>query len=179
MMKINGNKIILRTLRAADAVSLFQNAKDKDIAKYTLLPHPYTLKNAKDFIKITKKNQRQKKAFELGIELRETHSIIGMISLMNIDWKNKNAELGYWLGKKYWKKGIMTEAIQLLLQYGFTTSKLERVYAKVLHPNIASAKLLEKSGFRYEGKLRRSTLRRGKWYDDLCYGILKNEDTGC
>ena len=98
-----------------------------------------------------------------------------MISLMNIDEKNKNAEIGYWLGKKYWGKGIMREAVKLILQFGFKKLKLERIYAKVLHPNVASAKLLEKSGLRYEGRLRRATLRRGRWYDDLCFGILKTE----
>ena len=174
-MKIRGERIILRPLQKEDAGSLFNHANDLDIARYTLLPHPYTLKTALDFINITKKNREKKKAFEFGIELMETEKIIGMISLMNIDEKNKNAEIGYWLGKKYWGKGIMREAVKLILQFGFKKLKLERIYAKVLHPNVASAKLLEKSGLRYEGRLRRATLRRGRWYDDLCFGILKTE----
>ncbi len=174
-MEIVGDKIILRTLRGSDAVSLFQNAKDKDIAKYTLLPHPYRLKNAQDFIKITKKNQRQKKAYELGIELKETKEIIGMISLMDIDRQNKNGELGYWLGKKYWGRKIMKEAIRLILNFGFKRLKLIRVYARVVDLNITSARLLEKAGFSYEGRLRKNEFRNKRWCDELRYSILKEE----
>lgn len=175
MIKMMGERIILRPLRNTDALSISKHANDLDVARYTLLPHPYRLKDATGFIGITKKNRQKKKAVELGIESKETKEIIGMISLMNIDWKNKNAELGYWLGKRYWNKGIMKEAVRLLLQFGFKKLKLEKIYAKVLHPNIASAKVLEKSGFVSEGRLRKATLRRGKWYDDLYYGILKTE----
>ena len=98
-----------------------------------------------------------------------------MIGLMNIDYNNKNAEIGYWLGKKYWRKGIMKEAIKLILNFGFKKLKLVRVYARIMHPNIFSAKLLEKSGFQCEGRTRKTTLRRGKWMDDLVYSILSNE----
>lgn len=98
-----------------------------------------------------------------------------MISLMKIDYKNKNTEIGYWLGRKYWGKGIMKEAIKLILNFGFKKLKLVRIYARVMHPNISSAKLLEKSGFRYEGRMRKTILRRGKWMDELRYSILSNE----
>lgn len=174
-MEIVGDKIILRTLRESDAVSIFEKANHKEIARYTTLPHPYRLKNAQDFIKITKKNQRQKKAYELGIELKETKEIIGMISLMDIDRQNKNGELGYWLGKKYWGRKIMKEAIRLILNFGFKRLKLVRVYARVVHLNITSTKLLEKAGFIYEGKLRKNHFRNKQWYDELRYSILKEE----
>lgn len=99
-LKIEGKQINLRRLKKSDAQSIYQNAKDFDIARYTTIPHPYKLKNAEDFIKKTHQKIRKKKAFELGIELKETKEIIGVISLMNIDYNNKNAEIRYWLGKK-------------------------------------------------------------------------------
>src|SRR3989344_7000798 len=173
-LKIKGKQINLRKLKKSDASSIYQNAKDFGIAKYTTLPHPYTLKNAEDFIKKTHQKIRKKKAFELGIELKETNEIIGMMSLMNIDYDNKNAEIGYWLGKKYWGRKIMKEAIKLILNFGFKKLKLVRIYARVMHPNISSVKLLEKSGFQYEGRMRRTTLRKGKWMDDLRYSILSS-----
>ena len=124
---------------------------------------------------MTHQKMRKKKTFSLGIELKETKEIIGMVSLMNVDYDNKNAEIGYWLGKKYWGKGIMKEAIKLILDFGFKKLKLVRIYAKVMHPNITLAKLLEKSGFKYEGRMRKTILRRGKWMDDLRYSILNSE----
>ena len=69
----------------------------------------------------------------------------------------------------------MKEAIKLILNFGFKKLKLVRIYARVMHPNISSVKLLEKSGFQYEGRMRRTTLRKGKWMDDLRYSILSNE----
>lgn len=83
-MKINGEKIVLRPLRKLDAISRSNHANDKDIAKYTFVPHPYKLKDARDFIEKTKRNLKKKEAFELGIEFKETKEIIGMISLMKI-----------------------------------------------------------------------------------------------
>ena len=174
-LKIEGKLINLRELKKFDVPSIYQNAKDFDIARYTTLPHPYKLKDAEDFVRTTHQKIRRKKAFELGIELKETKKVIGMISLMNIDYKNKNAEIGYWLGKKYWGKKIMKEAVRLILGFGFKKLKLVRIYARVMSPNISSAKLLEKSGFQYEGRMRKTTLRKGKWMDDLRYSILSSE----
>jgi len=174
-LKIKGKQINLRKLKKSDAFSIQRNAKDFEIARYTTIPHPYTLKNAEDFIKLTHLKINKKKAFEYGIELKETRGIIGMIGLMNIDYNNKNAEVGYWLGKKYWGKGIMKEAIKLIINFGFKKLMLVRIYARVMHPNIASAKLLEKSGFEYEGTMRKSTFRNGNWMDNLNYSILCNE----
>ncbi|MBI4152108.1 GNAT family N-acetyltransferase [Candidatus Woesearchaeota archaeon] len=174
-MKINGKRINLRTLKKSDAVSLAHYANNPDIAHYTLLPYPYRLKDAQDFIRKTQKNFKMKTAYELGIELKDSKEIIGMISLTNINKKNKNAEVGYWLGKEYWRKGMMTEALCLILSLGFRQLHLVKVSAKVMHPNIASAKFLESSGFKFEGTLRKNEFRNRKWYDELRYSILRSE----
>ena len=174
-LKIEGKTINLKKLRKSDAISIYENAKDFDIARYTTLPYPYKLKDAEDFIRATHQRIRKKKAFELGIELKGAKGIIGMIGLMSIDHENKNAEIGYWLGKKYWRRGIMKEAIKLMLNFGFRELKLVRIYATVMHPNVASFKLLEKSGFQYEGRMRKATLRKGRWMDNLIYSILSSE----
>ena len=174
-LKIEGKQINLRKLKKSDASAIYRNAKDFDIVRYTTLPYPYKLKNAEIFIKSTHQKIQRNESFELGIESKETKEIIGMISLAKIDHHSKNAEIGYWLGKKYWGKKIMKEAVRLILNFGFKKLKLVRIYAKVMHPNIASAKLLEKSGFKYEGRTRKAVLRKGRWMDDLRYSILSNE----
>ena len=174
-IKIEGIKITIRKLKKSDALSIYQNAKHSDIARYTTIPHPYKLKDAEDFIKMTHRKIRKKESCELGIELKETGQVIGAVSLMNIDHKNKNAEIGYWLGKEYWGRKIMKEAVSLILGFGFKQLRLARIYARVIHPNAASARLLEKQGFKYEGLLRKVTLREDKWMDELRYSILKEE----
>ena len=94
---------------------------------------------------------------------------------MKIDYNNKNAEIGYWLGKKYWGKKIMKEAIKLILNFGFKKLKLVRIFARVMHPNISSIKLLEKSSFQYEGRMRKAIFKNDKWMDILRYSILDSE----
>jgi RimJ/RimL family protein N-acetyltransferase len=172
---LKSKNINLRKLKKTDAKFIFKYAKDPAIARFTNVPHPYTKKMSEDFVKMTHSNIKKKEAFAFGIELKETKEIIGMISLINLNLENKNAEIGYWLGKKHWGKKTMKEAIPLILNFGFKKLKLVRIQGIVLHPNIASAKLLEKSGFKYEGTKRKASFRKKKWYDEKIYSILKSE----
>jgi len=117
--------------------------------------------------------------YENGITLSDNKKragkVIGVVDLMNVDWAEKNAEIGYWLGKRYWKKGLMTEAVELILTYAFKELRLHRVYATLFDKNIGSKKILEKSGFKLEGRRREARYRYGKWHDVLMYGILRSE----
>ena len=79
------------------------------------------------------------------------------------------------MSKKYWGQEIASEALKLILDFGFKKLKLMRFYARVMHPNIASMKLLEKAGFKYEGRMRKHIFKNGKWMDELRYAILREE----
>lgn len=103
--KLETDRIRLRKVTPSDAESIYQYARAKEISRYTFIPHPYTIQNATDFIRQSQIHFRKKKQFHFGIELKETGEIIGMIGLMYVDFKNKNAELGYWLGKNFGEKG--------------------------------------------------------------------------
>jgi len=98
-----------------------------------------------------------------------------MIGLMNLDFDSKKAEVGYWIGKKYLGKGLVKEALKLILKFTFSNLKLNRVYAKVASANVASYKLLEKNKFKLEERLRKDGKYMGKWDDLLIFGILKDE----
>ena len=103
---IEGRTINLRTLKISDAYSIYKNAKDREISKYTRLPYPYWLKHAYDLVRLCQEKYKNKTDYELGIELKNIGKIIGTISLMHLDNTRKNAEVGYWLGKQYWRRGI-------------------------------------------------------------------------
>lgn len=175
-LKIEGNKINLRSLKRSDAYSIYKYAKDKAIGRYTLLPQPYRLKHAKGFIERTHKNLREKTYFEFGIELKETGEIIGMMSLLHVDFPGKKAEVGYWLAKKYWGQGIAGEALNLALNFAYKNLKLNRIYAMVMSPNTGSIKLLEKCfGFELEGRLKNHCFRNNRFMDDLRFALFKQE----
>jgi RimJ/RimL family protein N-acetyltransferase len=175
-LRLEGAQINLRKLKKSDAHSIHSHAKDYEIYRYTaVIPHPYRLKHALEFIPKTWKEMRANTGCALGMEDPNTGRIIGMISLMKIDAKSRNAELGYWLGKKHWGKGITSEAVRLILNFGFKKLGLRKVYARVMHPNRASARVLQKSGFRPEGTGRKHIFKDGRWYDELRFGLLKEE----
>ena len=172
-----GNRIVLRALKKSDAKSIQEKLNDKEVSRYTrIIPYPYTLRHAQDFIKIVQQRPgSSREEYSFGIEIKETRKIIGIISLTHIDYQNRNAEVGYWLGKKYWGKGLAKETLFGILSFGFDNLELFRIYANVMHPNIASMKLLENAGFKFEGRMRKSVLKDGEWLDELRYSILEEE----
>lgn len=174
--KLSGKLIKLRTHKQSDVDDICKNIRDKEIQKYTLkIPFPYLKSHAVDFIKQTVKNRKLKIACEFAITEIDEDIVIGGISLMNIDSKNKNAELGYWLGKKYRNKGYISEAIRLILKFAFNELKLNKIYAQLWEKNLASIKVLKKNGFKKEGLLREAVYKFGKWENDLVFAVLKRD----
>ncbi len=97
--------------------------------------------------------------------------VVGGIGLNRI-WQHC-AEIGYWLGEKYWGQGITTQAVKLVTKYGFEKLGLRRIYAFVFIWNKASAKVLEKSGFKYEGRLKKHAKKGNRFLDDFLYAKIK------
>lgn len=175
-LEFDGKRVSIRPLRLSDAAHLYENVKDKEIVTWTVsIPHPYPRDGAVKFIRKAQYNIRNNRSYAFGIVLNETGTVIGVVSLMAFDWENKNAEIGYWLAKKHWGEGLMTEAVRLVLKFGFRNLKLHRVYARLFEANIGSARILEKCGFKLEGRMREERYRSGTWHDTLRYGILKSE----
>lgn len=101
---------------------------------------------------------------------------IGITSLINIDYKNRNAECIIDIGKKgCWGKGYGSEALKLLLDYAFYEMNLHRVSLKVFSFNQRAIHLYQKMGFQHEGNSRQGLFREGEWHDIIHMGILQNE----
>jgi RimJ/RimL family protein N-acetyltransferase len=133
------------------------------------------LQRAKDYIKHARAAGRKQSMFVFGIEIPPTGEIVGMITVFDINRRHKNAEIGYWLGKKHWSGGLMTEAVRLTLDFGFRKMKLRRILAPVFTANIGSVKVLEKCGFVHEGTMRKRRYHRRKWHDVHIFAMLKEE----
>ena len=174
-LEFEGDTIKIRKLKLSDADDVYRNIKDKEIVKYTEnIPHPYHKQDATRFIRRSWRKIESKKAYNFCITLKENNKVIGGVGLGvgDIDWKNKNAEIGYWLGKKYWGQGLASEAVKLIVKFGFEQLKLHRIYGIVSEENIASQKVLEKCGFKLEGELKEEFYRDKKWHNGLIYGLL-------
>ncbi|MEM3956626.1 MAG: GNAT family protein [Thermoproteota archaeon] len=181
ILQLEGKRIILMIPKPSNAESIYKHINDKSVVRYTTIPYPYRLKHAREWIRRARRNLRKRSGYEFSIFLKDRREIVGGIGLMHIDRKNQNAEIGYWLAKKYWGQSLAKEALRLVLDFGFKKLKMRRIYARVMHPNVRSCKLLESIGFRLEGRFRlhvKDRFAKNKWLDELRYGLLKNEYSG-
>ncbi len=120
---------------------------------------------------------KRKDGYGFAITLKETGEFIGEIWLLHIDPRTdfKVGEIGYWMRKKFRRKGYMVEAAKRILEFGFNEKKLHKIKADTDNLNIASNKVLEKIGFKLEGRLRKQFYKNKKWSDEMHYGLLKEE----
>src|SRR3989338_4091593 len=159
-------KFTLRRFKDGDQKSLVKNINCKEIFNNTSsIPCPYSKKRADKLILRCKKISKLKnpKAIKFAIDIKG--DVVGSIGFHKIDRKNKRAEIGYWLGKDYRGMGIMTKAVKQMTNYGFKKLKLKRIYAYVFAHNKASTRVLEKVGFKLEGKMKKHILKNRKFVD--------------
>lgn len=172
------SKIVrLRQLRYKDIPTLSRLVTGHVVQYLLHMPYPYGTEDARRFITKSRRNFRLKKELNFAIELVDSGNLVGIVSLQNIDSVNKNGQIGYWIGKKYWNKGLATESINLLIHYAFDVLRLHKVYANVLAKNRASIRVLEKNGLKKEGILRDSVYKYHKFFDVVLYYRL-NRSTG-
>jgi RimJ/RimL family protein N-acetyltransferase len=98
--------------------------------------------------------------------------VVGAIGLENTE-KDHKAELGYWLARKYWGGGIMSQAVEEVVNFGFKDLNLKRIYAKVYSFNEGSKKVLEKNGFTQEGYLKKEAKKGNKYIDAFLFAKIK------
>ncbi|MCP4580951.1 MAG: GNAT family N-acetyltransferase [candidate division Zixibacteria bacterium] len=178
MMKtdINGPRIKLRIPTLRDTESIARNINDKEIARWTIaIPYPYKREDAIEFIKANRERYRKKKSYGFSIADKTTNEVIGGVGLHKLDIEDAKAELGYWLARRKWGRGIAAEAVYLISKFAFNKLKLHRVYACTFKENFASQRVLEKCGFTLEGVLRDAMRKRGRYHDEMLYGLLKSE----
>ena len=106
--------------------------------------------------------------------MRESNSLCGGVGL-RIAIEHRRAELGYWIGVPYWGQGIATEASRALVNYGFETLKLHRIFASLVSSNVASAEVLKKIGMQREGCQREHNQKWGEFLDIELYGMLASD----
>ncbi len=169
---LEGSKVILRRLESGDAVQIF-GLVDPEISRNTMLPSEYRLGDAAGFI-VHSLEEWEKGSKVFGIVVKETGKLAGTIS---IEFRPGSGvgEIGYWIGRQYWGKGMMKEAISLMLRYGFESLQLRVIEAKVFTFNTRSAKRLEHAGFHLEGVLQEGVVKEGRRYDALIYSLSKDE----
>ncbi|MBI5404829.1 MAG: GNAT family N-acetyltransferase [Candidatus Kerfeldbacteria bacterium] len=169
---LRGKHLNLRPMRANDAAAFAVQANDREISRNTIsVRYPYQLKDAQSFIQKTKKYWRERPLVHTVFGIEVDGKIVGCIGLHKIVPGHK-AEIGYWLGRSYRGRGLMTEAVRLVVRYAWRL-RLHRVYAFTFLWNTGSQRVLTKAGFRHEGILRKNVKKNGRALDDHIFSIVR------
>ncbi|MBX2991368.1 MAG: GNAT family N-acetyltransferase [Bacteroidetes bacterium] len=155
----------------AEAIAKYANNRHVSINLRDSFPYPYTVQDAKRWLRAVKKHQP-----ETGWAIASPQEVIGGIGIhIQPDVYRHSAELGYWVGEPFWKKGIATAAVKAVVDYAFTNFDIVRLFAGVFEWNPASSRVLEKAGFTCESRMRKSVTKDGKHIDQLMYVVLRGE----
>ena len=161
----------LRPWNISDLPSLVAHANNFNVARFMtdLFPHPYTEESGRGFIAFATKDDPIH-IFAIEVD-GEAAGGIGIHPQQDI--MRKNAELGYWLGEKFWGNGIVTRAIPQMVDFAFRTYDITRVFARPFGNNPASHRVLEKCGFRLEARIAGNIIKNGEILDELIYAIRR------
>lgn len=169
-------EIRLRPWKREDAPALQQCADEYEIARNLrdVFPHPYTLADAETYINLCLAGDCTR---QLCCAIEVDGRLAGSIGLFcGTDVYRKSAELGYWLGKAFWGRGVMTEAVRQICREGFSRFDIARIYAEPFARNTGSRRVLEKNGFSLEGTLRQGVYKEDMLQDYCIYALLREDD---
>ena len=170
-MELKLTRCTIRDWRNDDAESLANHANNRRVwlGLRDAFPHPYTIKDAKEFLDRTIGDQPPK---NFCIEINGI--AVGGIGLrFGEDVHRHTAQFGYWLAEEFWGQGVMSEVVLAFAKYCFANFPIHRLYAEAYSNNRASARVLEKAGFVFEGRLRNNVVKDGKVLDSLLYAKTK------
>jgi RimJ/RimL family protein N-acetyltransferase len=175
-MKLAVNdQVHLSEFRSSDKPALIAHLNDREIYDRTLrIPFPYTDASADEWLALVAKiTQQQGRPVQCAIRCTDD-ALIGGCGFDGFQvGKSHRAEVGYWLAKPHWGRGIMTAVVQQVCRHAFDEFGPAKITAHVFVHNPASARVLEKCGFQEEGFLRKHFLKDGQFVDARLFGLLK------
>ena len=172
--ELRTKRLLLRRLKNTDANEMFFLRSNENVMRYIGREPTKTIAGAEEFINKINKNIDENDAILWGITLlNDPSTIIGTICFWNIKKEHYRSEIGYVLHPDHWGKGIMKEAINSVVEFGFSVLGLHSVEAQLNPENLASSYVLERTGFIKEGYLREDFYFNGKFSDTAIYSRLK------
>lgn len=170
--ELSTERLDLKQMTAADAEDFFVLRSNKHIMKYIERPIAEEVEECRELIRIMDEGIKENNMINWGIYFKGEQQLIGTIGFYRLKPEHFRAEVGYLLHTDHWKKGIMTEALNAIVKYGFEQLKFHSLEADLNPDNLASESLLRKCGFVKEGLLKESYYYGGKFTDTLIYSKL-------
>jgi diamine N-acetyltransferase len=173
---IYGKRIRLRRAEREDLPRFVAWLNDPEVVQGLAHLLPFSQLEEERWFERTLEQPAEERPLTMDARQEEGWHTIGNSGFHNLDWRNRSAEVGIFIGdKSYWNQGYGTEAMHLLLEIAFGTLNLHRVYLRVFEDNSRAIRAYEKAGFVHEGRMRQAEFRRGSYHDVLLMSVLRPE----
>jgi RimJ/RimL family protein N-acetyltransferase len=173
---LTDGEILLRPWERRDVPAMTAACQDPEIPRWTVVPHNYTERHARDFISHSAGDREAGREIALAVVDGEDR-VLGALGMSNFDWTDMKGEIGYWMAPEARRRGVGSRATRMLAEWAVAELGLERVELLANPENEPSQRLAERAGFTREGVLRRYRRRHGVREDLVMYSLLA-EDLG-
>ena len=175
---IETQRLILRRFTLADAQDMFANwANDPEVTAFLTWETHKTAEDSKQILSLWVPEYEKGDYFNWAMELKESGAVIGNISVVAIKESVDSAEMGYCMGRAFWGKGLMPEALCAVMDFLFDEVGMKRVSAKHDARNPKSGRVMAKAGMRFEGILRQAGKSNAGICDEVCYATIRADRT--
>ncbi len=166
-------RLILREITLNDAEDFFVLRKNKEAMKYIDKPLHKSVSETQELIQKIIDDIKNNETIAWAISLKGNQKLIGTIGYHRIQKEHHRGEIGYMISPEYWNKGLVSEALVKVLEYGFTQMKFHSIEGVINPNNLISAKLLKKFGFIKEAYFKENYFFEGKFLDTEIYSLLR------
>ena len=179
-MELITGRLSLREFESGDWPAVLAYQSDPRYLQY----YPWenrTAEAVRDFVQVFVNQQTEapRLKYQLAITLLTSQELIGNCGLRLDGPDAYQGDIGYELSPNHWGQGYTTEAASALIEFGFHTLKLHRIWSWCIADNLTSRRVLEKLGMQLEGRLRENKYFKGRWWDTMLYGMLETEWKAC
>ncbi len=171
---LHGSTLWMRPLEEQDIAPILQYASAPEIAANTFVPQPYPPDAAQEFVRQASEHWGSGHAYTFAIIEARLDRFVGCMGIHPVQ-QHKRAEVGYWIALPYWGQGLATQALRLVIRFGFEELGLNRIEAGHFAGNPASGRVMQKAQMRYEGTRRAYHNHRDSFKDSVWYAILRED----
>jgi [ribosomal protein S5]-alanine N-acetyltransferase len=171
--RLETDRLVLRELVADDVAAVHEYASDPEVTRF-MTWGPNTIEATRAYVATVIDRPAGRDEFGLAVTLRDRGRLIGSVGIGIRSGEHRRGELGYVLNRDCWGQGFATEATRRLVRFGFDELDLHRIEATCHPDNRGSARVLEKAGFQFEGRLRDHLRAGGQWRDSLLYATIRH-----
>lgn len=169
------DRLKMRKIEMKDVREVHACLSNVNVTEYMLIDCQSDILFAETYVETMQELYDKKSCSTWAICNMDTDEFMGAVSFENIDDVSMSAEIGYWIGEKYWNRGYATETVKAFIRFGFEYMHLHRICARCFAKNRASIKVLRNAGMNIEGLFRDMVKKHGKYFDVAWFAVTEND----